>query len=384
MLGISSNERPRRLWPRYAFGIVQRFTMWQIPRRMQRAGRTDLPGLTGLRGIGAIWVVIHHAQYGFDLPIASAGYLGVDLFFILSGFVLSHAHQEGVWRWATYFRFLRARFARIFPLHWAALLLVVVTIVICPRILEDMPDRFHWPELVSSIFLVQSWGLGRPAAWNVPAWSLSTEWLVSIAFPAFLYPARQIARPEVAAILCFSCLGAFAVFLWLTSNPSPNVVARAGIVRTICEFAAGCLLYRLYATGWKPNLCVAILGATLVLGGVLSPETKSIISVFGFPILIVLATLHSHPVGKLLSTRPLVFLGEISFSIYLLHWILLQASDRWREAAGASGGVRAFAWFCGYFAFVIMLSTMSYRLIEVPARQRLRMPHPNSRSFTPR
>ena len=94
----------------------------------------SLPGLTGLRGIGAIWVVVFHAQHGMNLPVADAGYLGVDLFFILSGFILSHAHPETRWDWVRYRTFLRTRFARILPMHWAGLALVGLVLVVYPRI----------------------------------------------------------------------------------------------------------------------------------------------------------------------------------------------------------------------------------------------------------
>jgi peptidoglycan/LPS O-acetylase OafA/YrhL len=332
----------------------------------------SLPGLTGLRGIGAIWVVVFHAQYGLHLPIADAGYLGVDLFFTLSGFVLSHAYPDMRWNWSSYRTFLQARFARIFPMNWAALGLVALILVVYPKVYEEMPQRFEWGGLISSTLLVQNWGLGRPEPWNVPAWTLSTEWLVSIAFPVFLIAARRVSRPMSAAFLCIGCLGMFTVFLMLTHNPDPNVTSRAGVVRTVCEFLAGCLLYRIYVTSVRVSAAAALVSAALILAGLTVPGL-TMLAVCGFPLLILLAAQPSSVVAKTLSTRAMVFLGEISFSIYLLHWILLQISNRLAAALHIQG-TAAFLWFCGFLALVIALSTATYHLVEVPARRRLRGP----------
>ncbi len=339
--------------------------------RAMQARPASLPGLTGLRGVGAIWVVTFHAQYGLHLPLAQSGYLGVDLFFMLSGFVLSHAHPVGRWDWTRYRAFLRTRFARIFPMHWAALAFLGLVLVLCPQVYAAMPEHFRWPDLISSIFLVQSWWWGTPAPWNGPAWSLSTEWLASIAFPLFLVPAGRVIRPGLAALFCAACLGVFAVFLFVTNNPDPGIVTpRAGLIRTVCEFAAGCLLYRIYAAGVRVSAATVLAGATLIVAGLLFPAF-AVLSVFGFPVMILLASQPPNPLVAALSRPVMAHLGEISYSIYLLHWIALQPSNALQAALGVHGAA-SLLWFFGYLALVIMLSTATYRLIEVPARRILR------------
>src|SRR3954454_3562871 len=193
--------------------------------------RSYVPGLTGLRGIGALWVMFSHAQYELDLPILEHGSLGVDLFFILSGFVLSHAHGAMRLDWAAYRSFVRDRFARIFPLHWAALLLLLCILIVYPKVYNDISSRFQPGDFIASVLLVNNWGFTRPMAWNVPAWSLSTEWLVSLAFPAYVLVARRVHRASVAAAGIAACLLLFELFLYLTDNPSPAVQTRGGIVR---------------------------------------------------------------------------------------------------------------------------------------------------------
>src|SRR6185312_10577606 len=207
----------------------------------ERLATRYLPGLTGLRGVGAIWVMVFHIQYGRDIPILDSGFLGVDLFFILSGFVLSHTYGAMRFRGTEYALFIRDRVARIFPLHWAALAILGVVLLIFPEIYHSMAARFRSPELIANILLVQNWGFTRPGTWNIPAWSLSTEWLVSLAFPLFLLGARRFTRPVACVLGCAVCLGLLAAFLHATGNPNPNVQSRAAIIRTVLEFATGCL-----------------------------------------------------------------------------------------------------------------------------------------------
>lgn len=337
---------------------------------MQVRNSVPLPGLTGLRGVGALWVVAFHAEYGVGLPVAGAGFLGVDMFFILSGFVLSHAHGRTRWGWTEYGTFLQGRFARLFPLHWLVLVLVALVLIRMPQIREEMPHLFGWPELIASSLLVQGWGIGRPASWNVPAWSLSAEWLVSIGFPVFAAVAGRVRRPGLAMAGCLLCLGCFAAFLAITGNPDTDVTARAGVVRAVCEFAAGCLLYQAYAAGLRAGPGMALAGMAAVCAGVLG-QGMAVVAVFGFPVLILLAAQPGTRVARALSGQGMLFLGEVSFSVYLLHWVLLQVSNRWQAALDVRG-VWAMAWFLGFLAVLLALSTVTFRLVEVPARRRLR------------
>jgi peptidoglycan/LPS O-acetylase OafA/YrhL len=332
--------------------------------------RISLPGLTGIRGIGAVWVVLFHAQNKLHLPVTGVGYLGVDMFFLLSGFVLSLAHRDMVISWASYGDFLRARVARIFPLHWAALALLAVILVAYPPIYRDDAKPYGAWSLMSSIMLMQNWGFGRSFTWNSPAWSLSTEWLASLAFPIFLVASRRVSRPAVAAVLCAGCIAGFVGFMWLTDQPDGNLGGGPGILRTALEFGAGCLLFRIWAAGARAHRGVALAGAALVVAGVAVPHWASL-AIFGFPILILMGATRGSVVAKALSLRWMVFLGEISYSVYLLHWPLLLVSDRVRVRAHVHG-IGSDVWFCGYFAVVLALSVVTYYGIERPARRWLK------------
>jgi peptidoglycan/LPS O-acetylase OafA/YrhL len=137
----------------------------------------------------------------------------------------------------------------------------------------------------------------------------------------------------------------------------------------VCEFAVGCLLYRIYAVGVKTNVMTALAGVSLIVIGLTFPAL-AILTVFGFPVLILLATQPSNPVTAALSSPVMLYLGEISYSIYLLHWIVLHASNSLQASLGIHGAA-SLLWFFGYLTLVIALSTLTYRLIEVPGRRML-------------
>jgi peptidoglycan/LPS O-acetylase OafA/YrhL len=343
-------------------------TMAELGARLQQ-----LPGLTGLRGIGAVWVLLLHMQFGLDIPVLKSGYLGVDLFFILSGFVLSHAHPETVWNMGTYRSFLKARIARIFPMHWTTLALIGMIITFYPSIYNDMQSRFQLRELVLSIFLMQNWGYGRPSPWNLPAWSLSTEWLVSLGFPVFCCLADRSKDAKVSIALSLGLITAFAVFLAATDNPTFSVIGKAGIVRTLCEFAAGCFLYRAYERRIQVTSLMSICGIALVVYGTIDYGQHDVYAVLGFALIVLVAAQPSTGIARLLSTKAMVYLGEISYSVYLLHWILLQVFDRLKVAQGIHGfTLKNAALSCCFVALIFVSATLTYNLIEKPARKALR------------
>ena len=171
--------------------------------------RRQLVTLTGIRGVAAMWVVLFHgyAYLGpllggpdrIRVPIIRDGYLGVDLFFILSGFVLSLAYSERIQKdfKSGIVEFFFARVWRIFPLHWFSLAIFVLLV-------EAFPENFWGPgpftlgALVASAALVQDWIPSTALAWNHPSWSLSAEWAAYLLFP-FLIVAIGLLRDRTLA-----------------------------------------------------------------------------------------------------------------------------------------------------------------------------------------
>ncbi len=167
-------------------------------------GARNIKALTGLRGYAALWVVLSHASFTDSLsaPLAARlnwgradgvlrhEYLAVDLFFVLSGFVLTHAHArelDGGVDGRSYVRFLLLRLARVYPLHLLALVAAVLIAQVVPSHLENTAGS-----LVLNILLMSSWGFCSTLSWNGPAWSLSSEWLAYLVLPLMIIASAEL------------------------------------------------------------------------------------------------------------------------------------------------------------------------------------------------
>src|ERR1700730_5187087 len=154
-----------------------------------------LPALTAMRGLAAWWVVLYHfrdevpkALFGDTIySVISHGDLAVDFFIELSGFVIAlrYAVQFNRASWAAYKDFLIARIARVYPLYIFVLILFVANpISVLFFSTSGTPgERYDPLYLLFSIPMVQNWGFTTSIGWNVPAWSVSTEWAAYICFP---------------------------------------------------------------------------------------------------------------------------------------------------------------------------------------------------------
>src|ERR1700730_4495727 len=176
----------------------------------------QLASLTPLRGIAALWVVIFHFCWYFPAVhperytgAVYKGYLAVDMFFVLSGFVITHVYKEGFAQRVTgrsYRDFLKARVARIYPLHITVLLLFVATATAERAASYALRGSFEPVPLlgersVGGFFanIVMLQGLwARELSWNDPAWSISLEFLAYLLFP-LLFPVLWRAGPAAKA-----------------------------------------------------------------------------------------------------------------------------------------------------------------------------------------
>ncbi len=161
-----------------------------------------LPGLTRLRLLFIGWVVLYHLDLALEAarglpavePVLRKGFLGVDGFFLLSGFALWLGYHARPPRGAGgYARFLVRRLAKILPLHLAALaaLLLLVGAAAAAGVAINDPGRFGWRDVWLQALLLNAWETTDRLAWNYPSWALSAEWAGYLAFPALL-AARSI------------------------------------------------------------------------------------------------------------------------------------------------------------------------------------------------
>ena len=338
--------------------------------------RSEITAFTGLRGLAAWWVVLYH--FSDFVPVGGAamrfirhGPLAVDLFFVMSGFVLalsygdSFARRLGARSWAS---FMVMRLGRIYPLHLAILLMYVtvpLALWLTGRPIAD--ERFPITYFAQSLILIQNWGLASGLAWNPPAWSISAELLFYIVFPFIAFAFGRWSEQRVpllvmggTSLVCITALGVS----WGSLEIDPP---RFGTVRCIAECILGVWLFyavRLWQPGYRTAIALLLLssglGAMFALG---IAEDYTVIPA-AYMCLIAGLTNARNAVSRILSSSPLQFLGTISFSTYLIHYLIKD----WIKLIFA-GQIPSPWLFTIYITAVFASSVILYRLVEAPGRR---------------
>ena len=305
-----------------------------------------LDPLTGVRFFLALGVVLFHYQLYWTLPVEAAGLLnrarlGVDVFFILSGFILTHVYLQGD-QAPNYRRFLAARFARIYPAHLFILLVMLGLVLVAPLFGVGLePGRFNLADFVGTLLLVQAWFPRETLAlWNGPAWSLSAEWFAYLAFPAYAALALRLrSRPWVMiALAAVTFVLIDAVYRAQFGRVLPRAEDSMGILRIVPEFLYGVGLYYL-GQHWAPSRTLSVaaaLAASVALLALMQvgADDRLIVAAAG-PFILSLALMAKADVRTFLSHPVALFAGEASFALYLVHIPILMV---WRNAAQAVAG----------------------------------------------
>lgn len=346
---------------------------------MSTASPRHLDALTGIRGIAAWGVVFYHIRHSLaDLvpaPIIAAlgkGYLAVDLFFILSGFVIWYNYAARIRNGgaAQARLFLWRRFARVWPLH-AAVLCGFVALALLLAATGRSTSGYPWTELPLHFALVQNWGFLPELAWNHPAWSISTELAAYLLFPALVAAVHWERLPTWALLGLAAGLAAALHSLFALSGESSlgARIEQFGLWRCLAGFGMGMVLSIVWQR-WQAlshlALPAALAGAALLLlswAGRL-PETATVPAAF-FCGLLALA-LGRGPVARLLGSRPMVYLGEISYSTYLAHFgLFIVFKLLFVDDTLQLGWIQ----LAGFTLLVLVASVMLYHGLEKPAQR---------------
>ncbi len=338
--------------------------------------------LTSLRFFAAAWVVLYHywPNLGARPALVAKGYLGVELFFVLSGFILSHVYLDSVADGRfRYGGFLWARLARLYPLHLATLAAIAVVALMAQAAGHVFDSNvLNLPSLPANLLLVQAWGLAPQAAWNHPSWSISAEWFAYLLFPLFAWPALKLAkRPWLAVIGAFAALAlSYTVFQALAGFPMTEANIRWGALRIVPSFAFGVALNLVWRRGAANRRSGPLVGAAVSLVGILAcaqigaPDAL-MVALFGGLILSLaaLAKAGENSGGGGL----LVYLGEISYSIYMvcIPWQLVFVNGLAATIHVQKNSLPLGLWLI-MLAGLLPLAAASYHLVERPARRRLR------------
>ncbi|MDP2765045.1 MAG: acyltransferase [Brevundimonas sp.] len=341
----------------------------------------DLRALTTLRFLAALWVVLYtawpHLDVGFVPVAVTKGYLGVETFFILSGFILSHVYLEAAGQKRfRYGGFLWARIARVYPLHLLTLFGMIglgLDATVAGLCIDG--SLTDWRALPAHLTMTHAWGLAPLSAFNHPSWSISAEWFAYLSFPAFAFVAWRLRnRPVLATGLAAAfALGLYAAFEPLAGYSLTEATFRWGMLRIVPCFALGCALYLVHRRGRIPYAgpVALVSGAVLLISASLGLwDAITVLAAGG--LILGLGALGNARAG-VLGSKTGVYLGEISYSIYMVcaPVLLLTTNVAARLTGADDKRFHILVWLV-LVAAIPVTAMLTYHLVERPARKALR------------
>lgn len=342
-----------------------------------------LPTLTGLRGLAALMVLFYHIRSGMTgflpdraISVLAQGYLAVDLFFVLSGFVLW-------WTYGGEFRdrgiraaphFIVRRFARIFPLHIAilsAMVLFAAALIVSGR---DPGDHYGLAELPAHYLLVQNWGFGDRLAWNDPAWSISTEWAAYLLLAGLGGWLTRLPHGAWSFPLLVIAMAA-GLGWWFAATGRASIgddIPATGLLRCLVEFGIGVLLCQWWtAQREQPRgaavihgTAIGLAGAAALLFGAAGSQPAAVPLIMAAVVIVALQA--STAPRPFLSGRIAQWLGDISYAVYLSHfflWILFKLFFVDDPAMVHPATI------LGFILLTLAASHLLHIALEVPARR---------------
>jgi peptidoglycan/LPS O-acetylase OafA/YrhL len=314
----------------------------------------EITALAGARALPPLILVLFHfceqsGYFGVRVldDIIGKGYLWVEFFFALSGFILIHVHgarANTLWKPQEYLRFLGTRLARLYPLHLTTLLLLLVIAVMARSLagafgfvsIFDLPYHpvLTIPTFIANLFLVQAWNIFSELSWNAPAWFVSVEFLLCLLFP--LYAALSRGNLLRGIFLVIAGVAGLRVVLAFSSH-GLDLTFHNSIFRGMAAFAVGvgfAVIFRSISKSSRriPDglltraqlVALVALAAGIYLGG---PARAGNDLWVALPIMsfVFLLAFDRGAIARVMQTKPLLRLGEWSYAIYLVQYPLLQA-----------------------------------------------------------
>ncbi|WP_315809508.1 acyltransferase [Pseudomonas sp. C9-3] len=346
----------------------------------------QIDSLTSLRFVAAALVVIFHSKHnfgGYSFADHFSLTQAVSMFYVLSGFILSHTHKNitskhdlGI--------FYISRFARIWPLH-------IATAISAIYIIKYYDGAIPIKDIILNFTLLQSWVPDQATYFslNGVSWSLSNEIFFYAVFPLLIFRIEK-----TWALKLISTAAATGLMLYIFRNSDRPLMLWSAYISPLSrlsEFMLGIAAYQIYLKINKaPNqstltnsaleiAALSISAAVMWIGDLnffssLPIAINKSVSIWfancggslAFALLIVILAKQGGALSKAMSAKPLVYLGEISFSIYMVHQIIIRVMEMYQTLfAGLSQATILII----YFTSVILVSAATHSLIEKPVQK---------------
>ena len=284
-----------------------------------------LNNLTGLRFYTALWVFLYHfCVYtgGMSNFFFRKGYLGVDIFFVLSGFILTYAYHKSFFldkvNTKKYYNFLVKRFAKIYPLQILTFCIVGVLLLVGKYVFHQKDLIIRPDHIVSNLLMIHAWNINDALSWNTHSWSLSDEWFAYVFL--FISAVFIIKMNKIIGRIVLGFAVLFFIVRWFgIENFDLNQYTYNGIERIIPEFFLGVLIGLL-----RFDFDISKKSASLIFG--VSVLTLFILTITDFKVdalcmLLFAGMIYSLSfptyIDKLFNSKRMVYLGNISFAFYM-------------------------------------------------------------------
>lgn len=338
--------------------------------------------LTFTRFIAAMSIVIYH--YGENVAVLNNEYfsfifsnanVGVSFFFVLSGFVMMIAY--GHFSKINFADYMKNRLARIYPVYFFAVLLLFMTYLVKFR------NGIITEDILYNIFMIQSWIPGKATSFNYPAWSLSVELIFYLSFPIFFnYLLKKISTKYLLII---------SLLFWIVSQIFVHVTIEKEILKVpfysymdllyhpllhMNEFLIGAVagLIFIKKKTQSNNILVILILITLLILILKFPiginYHNGFLAIIFIPLIFFISTDNSF-VSKFLSKKIFVFLGEISYGIYILQfpvYILIMKNNMLLNILTLDESKDVNKIFFIYIVSLISISSLVYIYLEKPMR----------------
>ncbi len=347
-----------------------------------------MPSLDSLRGVAALLVAAMHLSWFFSATLdLHFGFLAVELFFVISGVVIARSYEAALVESKDIGRFFIRRMARLYPLHLLTLLMMLGLDVLFAGILKTGHIVYTDQALYTfslNLLMLQCVGLWKgDQIWNFPSWSISVELAVNLIWALLLV--RGLYSISMRWLIVYGCALVLVtqkgLSLYGGFYENSFGVLNNGILRGMAGFTLGTLVwhYREYLGAWtreNPGLRAAaelaligsFVGLASLYGSALYLGMDYVFMLVLFPLAVAFTMIPGTYWQKTLDLAPLRFLGQLSYSVYLLHMpVSVVFGVVWvfglglREPSSIKG--------LSYLAVLIMTSAVVYHWFELPARR---------------
>jgi len=335
---------------------------------------------TSMRGIASLGVVLFHLEASLALEnktdqftmFVKNSFVLVDLFFILSGFILSMAYSHYLTSHVNkkdIKLFYISRFARVYPLHIATLVFMMILVLYSSGFSGVLGMA---TDIIQNIFLIHAWGLADQYVFNFPSWSISVEMFAYLMFPIFSIYWRAMLPTYLVVIF----LALFYAALYYNFG-TIHVDEKFNLLRGIPSFLLGMVVYQYRNTVTSMSYLLLTIIQILSIFFILYIMHFNLNLFLLIPLfaLLVLSTWEDRGlISKLLMPRWLVVLGDLSFTIYMLHipirntmyYLLPHLPVNMSDILGQ------WTFVITVLILTIITSFFVYHLYEMPARKYLK------------